>query len=88
MSSGLLYQWVKKYQELGAQGLENRKKTGNPYAALHISKSPGKLERLELTVAKQRVEIARLKNGCQVKGGGQHKVFVTLSGASTKSSES
>lgn len=87
IASGMLYTWVKRYQEQGEKGLENKRKPGNPYAALHTSKSLSKLERLELTVAKQEVEIARLKNGYQVRGGAQSKVFVTLSGASTKSSK-
>jgi hypothetical protein len=36
-------------------------------------------------VAKQEVEILRLKKGYQVKGGGADKVFVTTSDASIKS---
>lgn len=36
---------------------------GNPYAALHRSKSLSEVDRLRLLVAKQEVEIARLKKG-------------------------
>lgn len=87
VASGQLYQWIKRYQEKGALGLESKKRTGNPYAALHSSKNMSKLERLELTVAMQKVEIARLKNGYRVRGGGANKEFVTLSDVSIKSSK-
>jgi len=59
VSNGLVSTWVKKYLEEGEEALEARK--GNPYAALHTSKSLNEVERLRLIVAKQEVEIARLK---------------------------
>ena len=45
----------------GAAGLEPKKWPGNKFAALHRSKDLSELERLRLLVAKQEVEIARLK---------------------------
>lgn len=51
--------WVKKYLNEGEEALEPHK--GNPYAALHTSKSLSEVERLRLIVAKQEVEITRLK---------------------------
>ena len=57
----LVSSWVKRYIEDGEDALEPR--NGNPYAALHRSKSLSEVERLRLLVAKQEVEIARLKKG-------------------------
>lgn len=53
--------WVKKYLKEGEDALEPH--NGNPYAALHRSKSLTEVERLRLMVAKQEVKIARLKKG-------------------------
>ena len=53
--------WVKRYLEDGEEALEP--KNGNPYAALHTSKSLGEADRLRLIIARQEVEIARLKKG-------------------------
>ena len=57
----LVSSWVKRYLQDGEDALEPR--NGNPYAALHRSKSLSEVERLRLLVAKQEVEIARLKKG-------------------------
>lgn len=77
VSSGLLYAWIKKYLTDGDDGLVNKRKTGNPFAALTISKSLSEIDRLKLIVAKQEIEIERLKKGYLVKGDGAKKVFVT-----------
>lgn len=57
----LVSAWVKRYLEDGGEALEP--KNGNPYAALHTSKSLSEVDRLRLIIAKQEVEIARLKKG-------------------------
>ena len=67
--------WVKTYIEDGEDVLEPH--NGNPYAALHRSKSLSEVERLRLIVAKQEVEIARLKKGYWVEGAGANRVYVT-----------
>lgn len=85
ISSGMLYNWITKYLNEGEDGLENKKKTGNHYAALHTSKSLSELERLRLLVEKQEIEIERLKKGYTVKGDGINKEFVTSKDANTKS---
>lgn len=87
ISSGMLHRWVQQYQESGVEGLAGKRRPGNPYAALATSKSLSELERLRLTVAKQEAEIARLKNGYRVRGGGVNKEYVTLSGVSIKPSK-
>ncbi len=55
--NGLIATWVRRYLEEGEESLEPH--NGNPYAALHTSKSLSEVERLRLVVAKQEVEIAR-----------------------------
>ena len=57
--NSLVSAWVKRYLEEGEDALEP--KNGNPYAALHTSKTLSEVDRLRLIIAKQEVEIARLK---------------------------
>ena len=59
--------WVKKYLEEGEEGLSG--KSGNKFAALTTSKNLTEVEKLKLSVAKQEIEIARLKKGYFVEGG-------------------
>ena len=80
----LVSAWVKRYLEDGEEALEP--KNGNPYAALHTSKSLSEVDRLRLIIAKQEVEIARLKKGYWVEGAGASKEYVTGKGKTTKSS--
>lgn len=80
----LISEWVKRYLEDGEDSLETKK--GNPYAALHRSKNLSEVERLRLMVAKQEVEIERLKKGYWVEGVGVNKEYVIGSGAIMKSS--
>ena len=81
----LVSAWVKKYLEEGEDALEPH--NGNPYSALHTSKSLSEVERLRLMVAKLEVENARLKKGYWVEGVGANKEYVTGSGKTTKSSK-
>lgn len=71
----MICHWVKKYSEEGEDAF-NKKKSGNPYAALHTGKSLSEEERLRLIIAKQEVEIARLKKEYIVKGAGADKEYV------------
>lgn len=83
--NSLVGAWVKKCLEDGEDALEPH--NGNPYAALHKSKSLTEVERLRLLVAKQEVEIARLKKGYWVEGAGANREYVTGSGRTTKFSK-
>lgn len=83
--NALIGSWVKRYLAEGVAGLEAR--NGNPYAALHTSKHLSELDRLRLTVAKQEVELARLKKGYWVEGVGENKVYITGGGVTLKSSK-
>ena len=81
----LVSEWVRRYLQDGEEALEPR--NGNPYAALHRSKNLSEVERLRLLVAKQEVEIARLKKGYWVEGVGAAREYVTGSGKTTKFSK-
>ena len=85
ISNSLVASWVKRYLQDGENALEPR--NGNPYAALHRSKNLAEVERLRLLVAKQEVEIARLKKGYWVEGVGADREYVTGSGKTTKFSK-
>ena len=81
----LVAAWVKKYLEEGEDALEPH--NGNPYAALHSSKSLSEVERLRLMVAKLEVENTRLKKGYWVEGVGASKEYVTGCEKTMKSSK-
>ena len=83
----MLCKWVKKYIAEGENSFMPQRRPGNPYAALHTSKSLSEVERLRLMVAKLEVENARLKKGYWVEGAGASKEYVTGSGKTTKSSK-
>ena len=82
INHSLISNWVKRYLQDGEDALEPR--NGNPYAALHSSKNLSEVERLRLLVAKQEVEIARLKKGYWVEGVGANREYVTGRGKNTK----
>ena len=86
-----IQRWIKRFQEDGEEYFyeEHRGKGGgNPFAALHTSKSLSREERLELENLKLRIENERLKKGYIVKGVGANKEYVTTLDANTKSSKS
>ena len=83
---GMICRWVKEYLSGGKAGLEPKLRPGNKFAALHRSKNLSELDRLRLLVAKQEIEIARLKKGYWVEGAGANRAYVTGQDVSTKSS--
>ena len=83
--SGMICRWTKEYLAGGEQGLTPKARPGNKFAALHRSKNLTELERLRLLVAKQEIEISRLKKGYWVEGAGANKEYVTGQDVSTKS---
>ena len=76
INSGLLYSWVKKYRENGMEGLENKKKPGNPLAKYHNRKKLTKEEQLEYENMKLRIENELLKKGFLMKGDGSIVKFM------------
>ena len=85
INNSLISTWTKQYLAEGEQGLEPKARTGNHFSALYRSKELTELERLRLIVAKQEVEIARLKKGYWVEGVGANKEYVTGKEKNTKS---
>ena len=85
VASSVILRRAKLYNE----GLleTGRKRTDNPFSALHASKSLSREERPELENLKLRIENERLKKGYMVKGGGVDKEYVSISGANTRSSK-
>ena len=82
--TGMISRWTKEYLSGGAAAFEPKTRPGNKFAALHRSKNLSELDRLRLLVAKQEIEIARLKKGYWVEGVGANKEYVTGQGANTK----
>ena len=85
--SGMICRWTKEYLAGGEQGLTPKARPGNKFAALHRSKNLSELERLRLLVAKQEIEIARLKKGYWVEGAGANKEYVTGQDVNTQLSK-
>ena len=56
----------------------------NKFSAIYKSKSLYETERLQLIIAKQEIEIERLKKGYFVKGVGANKEFVITNDANLK----
>lgn len=75
ISNGMLSVWVKKYNENGMKGLENKKKPGNPLAKYSNKKNLTDMERLQYENMKLRIENERLKKGYLMKGDGSVVVF-------------
>ena len=82
IENGTIANWIRVCLEDGEDALTPH--NGNPYAALHTSKNLSEVDRLRLIIAKQEVEIARLKKGYYVEGVGADKVFVTGKDSNTR----
>lgn len=61
ISNGLLNDWIRKYLELGENGLENKRKPGNPLMKYSRRKELSEIEKLEYENMKLRIENERLK---------------------------
>ena len=75
ISNGMISNWIKKYKEKGINGLENKRKPGNPLSKYSKRKNLTELEQLQYENMKLRIENERLKKGYLVKGDGQIVVF-------------
>lgn len=63
LSKGMLSTWTKRYQEKGLEGLENKRKPGNPLSKYQNRKSLTPMEQLQYENMKLRIENERLKKG-------------------------
>ena len=75
INNGMLSIWVKKYNENGMDGLQNKKKPGNPLSKYANRKELTELEQLQYENMRLRIENERLKKGYLVKGDGSIVVF-------------
>ena len=75
ISNGMISNWIKAYKKNGYDGLQPKKKPGNPLSSLMNRKNLSETEKLELEIMKLRIENERLKKGYLVKGDGTIVVF-------------
>ena len=65
-----ILRWIKSFKEKGIEGLENKRKPGNPLAKYIHRKELNEIEQLQYENMKLRIENERLKKGYLVKGDG------------------
>ncbi len=70
ISNSMLHSWTKSYKEKGINGLNNKKKPGNPLMKYSRRKTLTKEEQLEYENMKLRIENELLKKGYLMKGDG------------------
>ena len=63
INQGQLYRWLTRYNEKGIEGLQNKRKPGNPLAKYSNRKNLTELEKLEYENMLLRIENERLKKG-------------------------
>ena len=63
ISGGMVCNWIKKYNEYGIEGLQNKRKTGNPLAKYSKRKTLTEFEQLEYENMLLKIENERLKKG-------------------------
>lgn len=80
----MICHWLRDYGKYGEAAFNSKRHPGNPFAALHTSKTLSESERLRLKIAKLEIENERLKKGYQVKGAGVNKEYVFLKDVNTK----
>ena len=85
INHGMVSRWTKEFLEGGEAAFDPKPRPGNKFAALHRSKNLSELDRLRLLVAKQEIEIARLKKGYWVEGAGANREYIIGHDVSTKS---
>ncbi len=67
--------WLHLFTEFGIDGLENKKKPGNPLCKYSNKKNLTEIEKLQYENMKLRIENERLKKGYFVEGDGSVVVF-------------
>ena len=75
ISQSMLSKWVRRYLKDGIEGLENKKKPGNPLMKYSAKKNLTDMEKLQYENMRLRIENERLKKGYLVKGDGSVIVF-------------
>ena len=75
ISNSMLHSWPKLYKEKGINGLNNKKKPGNPLMKYSSRKTLTKEEQLEYENMKLRIENEMLKKGYLMKEDGTYVKF-------------
>lgn len=70
ISQGMIINWIRKFEKEGINGLENKRKPGNPMCKYSSKKNLTEVEKLQYENMKLRIENERLKKGYLVKGDG------------------
>lgn len=78
ISSGMLSNWLSAYRKKGMEGLENKRRPGNPLVKYMHKKELTEQEQLEYELMKLRIENERLKKGYYVKGDGTVQISTKL----------
>jgi len=63
IATGMISNWVKRYQEGEIEALENKRKPGNPLVKYSRRKELTEKEQLEYEILKLKIENLRLKKG-------------------------
>lgn len=63
VSSGMIRNWVRKYNKEGIDALENKRKPGNPLMKYSRRKELTDIEKLEYELMLYKIEVERLKKG-------------------------
>ena len=63
ISFSQMHNWLKAHEEKGIEGLDNKRKPGNPLAKFQNKKNLTELEQLQYENMKLRIENERLKKG-------------------------
>ncbi len=63
IAKSMVSNWIKRYNEQGIEGLQNKRKPGNPLSKYSRRKELTKLEKLEYENMLLRIENERLKKG-------------------------
>ncbi len=80
----MLCRWIRNYGKYGESAFNAKGHSGNPFAALHTSKTLSETKRLRLQLLKLELENERFKKGYQVKGVCVNKEYVFLKDANMK----
>ena len=73
-----IIKWIRRYKEFGIDGLENKRKPGNPLVKYSRRKELTDIEKLEYENMKLKIENERLKKGYLVKGDGIVQISTKL----------
>ena len=77
INNSMIIRWAKEYKEFGLEGLNPKRKPGNPLSKYYNKKSLTKEEQLEYENMKLRIENEMLKKGFLMKEDGTYVKFIT-----------